>query len=230
MARFRISSRNLTIKSSAGARVSSDETPPEPLALSASAPISPKPTFELVSATPRQNRIAVTYLAAESISRGRTSFCETFPKYTFVAPTKSFNALITAGVLMLSTIAACVRAFDVSIAVDKTRSSSPQVCSCSTEYPPGVRRITPLTAWKNSTKTFSTPKAWSICLNPTTLVSPDVPSTPSTGVKSIGSDHWCMRNKNRTCRAVYILSVAPMVMKFFKDLLIFNPSMCRCPV
>ena len=46
----------------------------------------------------------------------------------------------------------------------------------------------------------------------------------------MGSDHWCSKNRKRICLAEYILSAAPMVMKFLRDLDIFSPSMCRCPV
>mmetsp|Transcript_7246 Transcript_7246/g.30073 ORF Transcript_7246/g.30073 Transcript_7246/m.30073 type:complete len:250 (-) Transcript_7246:184-933(-) len=229
LAKARISSRNLTSASSAGAIASSALARP-PVLSSASAPISPNPIPPECSATPRHARVVVTKRAAESTRSGRTSAALVLERYTLVAETSSFSVLTVAGVLMLSSNAACTPARATSIAEDKARSCSPQVCSWSTEYPPGVKRITPLTWWKNSTKTFSIATACSICANPTTRSSPVSLSRAATGVRSMGSHHWCSKNKNRICLAEYILSAAPMVMKFLSDLDILSPSMCRCPV
>mmetsp|Transcript_2077 Transcript_2077/g.7867 ORF Transcript_2077/g.7867 Transcript_2077/m.7867 type:complete len:237 (+) Transcript_2077:430-1140(+) len=219
-----ISSRNLTTRSSTGAIASSLESdlPPSPPPPA----MSPRPIPPVVSATPRHARIIVTYLAADSTSSGLTASAATEPRYLFTPPTSSLSDLITAGVLMLSIIAACTPARAASIAEDSARSSSPQVCSWSTLYPAAhpSPRSAPLTEWKNSTNVFSAMTAASICWNPVT-------ASPSwTGVRSMGSDHWWRRNKNLICLAVYIFSAARMVMKFLSDFDILSPSMWRWPV
>mmetsp|Transcript_6718 Transcript_6718/g.24779 ORF Transcript_6718/g.24779 Transcript_6718/m.24779 type:complete len:206 (-) Transcript_6718:276-893(-) len=192
----RISSRNFTMRSSAGARVSSLPAPPPAPASPppASPPTSPKPTAPPppASATPSVLKMVVTNCAAADTISGRTSSFAVFPKYAFVALTSSFNALITAGVLTLSIIAACVAARATSTASDKARSFSFHVCARFASYPPGPElRNTPFTAWKNSANVFSAITAASICLNPTHGAFPDASTaSPNAGVKSMGSLHW----------------------------------------
>jgi hypothetical protein len=70
-----------------------------------------------------------------------------------------------------------------------------------------------LTLRKNSLREWSTAAA----------------SSSASSENVIGRLYRVLRNSSRTCRAVRRSSTLPMVMKFFSDLDIFRPSMCRWP-